>query len=85
MIVDFSRKQQRGYHHINIDGALVASVGSFRYLCVHITEDLTRPVHTGSLVRKAHQCLYDLRGLAAPSNTKKLVLLDSMQPSVQTK
>ena len=63
LIVDFSRKQQRNYTPISIAGTEVERVDCFKYLGVHITEDLTWARHTNSLVKKARQRLYHLRRL----------------------
>ena len=45
LIVDF--RKQRGEHcPITIDRAAVERVTSFKFLCVHIAEDLTWATHT---------------------------------------
>ncbi|KAI3373987.1 hypothetical protein L3Q82_022554, partial [Scortum barcoo] len=62
MIVDF----RRGRHlpsPLYIGGTAVEVVSSFRYLGVHISDDLTWSKNTSCLIRKAHQCLYFLRRL----------------------
>jgi len=41
----------------------VEGVSSFRYLGVHITEDLIWTTHIDTLVRKVRQRLYHLRQL----------------------
>ncbi len=63
LIVDFWKKQGRKYTRLNINGALVERMESFKYLGVHITEDLTWALHTDSAVRKTRQRLFHLRRL----------------------
>ncbi len=41
----------------------VERVNSFKFLCVHITEDLTWSAHTDAVLKKAHQRLFFLRRL----------------------
>ncbi|KAM9411693.1 uncharacterized protein ACWYII_026277 [Salvelinus alpinus] len=62
MIVDF-RKQQREHPPppIHIDGTVVERVESFKFLSVHITDKLNWSNHTDSVVKKAQQCLFNLR------------------------
>jgi hypothetical protein len=48
-IVDF-RKQQRDNAPIHIDGTAVEKVESFKFLSVHITDDLKWSTHTDSVV-----------------------------------
>ena len=62
LIVDFS-KQQREHPPIHIDGTAVEKVVSFKFLCVHITDHLKWSTHTDSVVKKAQQCLFNLRRL----------------------
>ena len=60
MIVDF-RKQQRVHPPIHINGTAVEKVESFKFLGVHITDKLKWTTHTDSVVKKAHQSLFNLR------------------------
>jgi len=53
----------RTYTPLGINGTAVGRVSSFRYLGVHITEDLTWITHIDTQVRKAQQHLYHLRQL----------------------
>ena len=62
MIVDF-RKGGNTPPPIYIGGAAVEAVFSFKYLGVHITDNPTWSNNTVSIVKKAHPCLYFLRGL----------------------
>ena len=62
MIVDF-RKQPREHSTIHIEGTAVEKVGSFMFLCVHITDKLKWFTHTDSVVKKAQQRLFNLRWL----------------------
>ncbi|KAI5607308.1 hypothetical protein C0J50_7060 [Silurus asotus] len=63
LIVDFSTKQERSYQPLNICRTPVERVDSFRYLGVHITQDLSWSCHINTLVKKARQRLYHLRRL----------------------
>ncbi|KAK1802684.1 hypothetical protein P4O66_004184 [Electrophorus voltai] len=63
LIVECSRKQERHYQPMRISGTMVERVDSFRYLGVHISQDLSWSRHTNSLVKKARQRLYHLRCL----------------------
>jgi hypothetical protein len=67
MVVDFS-KQQREHPPIHIDGTVVEKVESFKILCVLITDKLKWSTHIDCVVKKAQQCLFNLRRL------KKFVL-----------
>ena len=62
MIVNF-RKQQREHPPIHINGTTVEKVESFKFLRVHITDKLKWSTHTDSVVKKAQQCLFNLRRL----------------------
>ncbi|KAK3570560.1 hypothetical protein QTP86_022510 [Hemibagrus guttatus] len=61
LIVDFSTKQERNYQALIINGSPVERVDSFRYLSVHIMQDLSWSCDVNNLVKKARQCLYHLR------------------------
>ncbi|KAI5109546.1 gastrula zinc finger protein XlCGF28.1-like, partial [Silurus meridionalis] len=69
LIMDFSTKRERSYQPLNICGTPVERVDSFRYLGVHITQDLswsynlTWSLNTSSITKKAQQHLYFLRRL----------------------
>ncbi|KAK1802735.1 hypothetical protein P4O66_021277, partial [Electrophorus voltai] len=63
LIVDCSKKQERHYQPVRISGTTVERVDSFRYLGVHISQDLSWSRHTSSLAKKARQRLYHLRHL----------------------
>ncbi|KAK1803537.1 hypothetical protein P4O66_020952 [Electrophorus voltai] len=63
LIVDCSKKQERHYQPVRISGTTVERVDSFRYLGVHISQDLSWSRHTSSLAKKARQRLYHLRRL----------------------
>ncbi|KAK1803589.1 hypothetical protein P4O66_021005 [Electrophorus voltai] len=63
LIVDCSKKQERHYQPVRISGTTVERVDSFRYLGVHISQDLSWSRHTNSLAKKARQRLYHLRRL----------------------
>ncbi len=54
----FRETEQRTHIHHK---TLVELVNSFRFLCVHISEDLTWSAHTDAVLKKAHQRLFFLR------------------------
>jgi len=64
LIVDY-RQSKKDYTHtpIYINGSQVDRVTSFKFLGVHISEDLTWTINTSSLIKKAQQRLYFLRKL----------------------
>ncbi len=62
LVVDF-RRQSREHTPISIDKTPVEQVNSFKFLGVHITEDLTWSAHTDAVLKKAHQRLFFLRRL----------------------
>ena len=66
MIVDFRK---------HIDGTVVERVVSFKFLGIHITDKLNWSTHTDSIVKKAQQCLFNLR------RQKKFSLSPKAQPS----
>ncbi|KAK3507985.1 hypothetical protein QTP70_009352 [Hemibagrus guttatus] len=63
LIVDFSTKQERNYQTPMINESPVERVDSFRYLGVHITQDLSWSCHINTVVKNARQRLYNLRHL----------------------
>ncbi|KAK1795639.1 hypothetical protein P4O66_001136 [Electrophorus voltai] len=63
LIMDCSKKQMWHYQLVRISGTMVERVNSFRYLGVHISQDLSWSCHTNSLAKKACQRLYHLRCL----------------------
>ncbi len=62
LVVDF-RRQSREHTPITIDKTPVEQVNRFKFLGVHITEDLTWSAHTDAVLKKAHQRLFFLRRL----------------------
>ncbi len=62
LVVDY-RRQSREHTPITIDKTPVERVSSFKFLGVHITEDLTWSAHTDAVLKKSHQCLFFLRRL----------------------
>jgi hypothetical protein len=62
LIVDI-RRQQIEHDSIHIDGTTVEKVKSFKFLGVHITDNLKWSTHTDSMVKKAQQHLFNLRRL----------------------
>ncbi|KAI4879285.1 hypothetical protein NFI96_006046 [Prochilodus magdalenae] len=62
----YQRKEDEGDDcglPLHVGGSAVEVVSSYRYLGVHLSNNLTWSNNTSSLVRKAHQQLYFLRGL----------------------
>ncbi len=57
------RRQSREHTPITIDKTPVERVSSFKFLGVHISEDLTWSAHTDAVLKKAHQRLFFLRRL----------------------
>ncbi len=62
LVVDY-RRQSREHTPITIDKTPVERVTSFKFLGVHITEDLTWSAQTDAVLKKAHQRLFFLRRL----------------------
>ncbi|KAK1783993.1 hypothetical protein P4O66_004506 [Electrophorus voltai] len=67
LIVDCSKKQERHYQPVRISGTTVERVDSFRYLGVHISQDLSWSRHTNSLAKKRLYHLRRLRDFRLPS------------------
>ncbi|XP_071058133.1 uncharacterized protein [Pseudochaenichthys georgianus] len=63
LIVDYRKQQREEHAPIAINGTTVERISSFRFLCVHITEDLTWTHHTNTITKKAEQRLFFLRRL----------------------
>ncbi len=59
----FQETEQRTHTHLHRQRHLWSGVNSFKFLCVHITEDLTWSAHTDAVLKKAHQRLFFLRRL----------------------
>ncbi len=55
--------EQRTHTHHHRQDNLWSGVTSFKFLGVHITEDLTWSAHTDAVLKKAHQRLFFLRRL----------------------
>ena len=62
LIVDF-RRTKREHAPIHIGGVEVERVSDFKFLGMHISEDLKWSTHTTHVVKKAQQRLYCLRRL----------------------
>ena len=62
LIVDF-RRPRREHTPIYIDGVAVERVSQFKFLGMHIDDDLKWTTHTTHVVKKAQQRLYCLRRL----------------------
>ncbi len=62
LVVDF-RRQSKEHTPITINKTPVERVNSFKFLGIHITENLTWSAHTDAVLKKAHQRLFFLRRL----------------------
>ena len=62
------------YNPLLIEGAPVERVSSFKYLGVHISEDLSWTVHTDTVVKKARQRLYHLRQLSRFKVSQRILI-----------
>ncbi|KAI3370828.1 hypothetical protein L3Q82_007354 [Scortum barcoo] len=54
LIVDFRRRQREEHAPLSINGTTVERVNSFRFLGVHISEDLTWTHHTDFVTKVSH-------------------------------
>ncbi|KAI3369716.1 hypothetical protein L3Q82_024557, partial [Scortum barcoo] len=63
LIVDFRRRQREEHAPLSINGTTVERVSSFRFLGVHISEDLTWTHHTDFITKSARQRLFFLSRL----------------------
>jgi hypothetical protein len=54
------RKWRAEHAPIHIDGAVVERVEIFKFLCVHITQELTWSTDTHTVVKRARQRLFHL-------------------------
>ncbi|TWW53896.1 hypothetical protein D4764_0015590 [Takifugu flavidus] len=60
----YREEEEDGIHPpIHINGAAVERVSSFKFLGIHLSQDLTWTTNCSSLVKKAHQRLFFLRTL----------------------
>ena len=62
MIVDY-RKKRTEHAPILIDGAVVEQVESFKFLGIHINNELEWSKHTKTVVKRARQSLFTVRKL----------------------
>uniref|UniRef100_A0A3B3BRH8 Reverse transcriptase domain-containing protein n=1 Tax=Oryzias melastigma TaxID=30732 RepID=A0A3B3BRH8_ORYME len=72
MIVDM-RRERSPHQPLFIRGLEVERVSSFKYLGVHLSQDLTWTLNTTQLVKKAHQRLYFLRRLRKFGMSSKIL------------
>ncbi|KAM7379021.1 hypothetical protein PAMP_017842 [Pampus punctatissimus] len=63
IIMDYRKTKPDMHTPVHINGTEVERVSSFKFLGVHISEDLTWTLNTSTLVKKAHQRLFFLRRL----------------------
>ncbi|KAI3364660.1 hypothetical protein L3Q82_011442 [Scortum barcoo] len=74
LIVDFRRRQREEHAPLSINGTTVERVNSFRFLGVHISEDLTWTHHTDFITKSARQRLFFLRRLLEAQHGLKVTL-----------
>ena len=74
IIVDFRKKKNGTVSPLLIDGGCVERVASFRFLGVHIQEDLSWGANTKAIIKKAQQRLYFLRVLKQYRTRRELLL-----------
>uniref|UniRef100_A0A9J7ZPA0 Reverse transcriptase domain-containing protein n=1 Tax=Cyprinus carpio carpio TaxID=630221 RepID=A0A9J7ZPA0_CYPCA len=60
MIVDYRKSQREGHIPIHINGEIVETVKSYKFLGIHISEDLSWSIHSETIVRTTCQRLYFL-------------------------
>ncbi len=63
-IIDFRKKEMKTHTPVNISGAKVEQVNSFRFLGISITENLPWTTNLSTLVKKAQKQQYFLRKLS---------------------
>ncbi|KAI4873926.1 hypothetical protein NFI96_030144 [Prochilodus magdalenae] len=63
VIVDFRKSRNQAHTPIHISRVEVECVSNFKFLGVHISEDLTWSLNSSTMVKKAQQRLYFLRSL----------------------
>uniref|UniRef100_A0A3B3IGF0 Reverse transcriptase domain-containing protein n=1 Tax=Oryzias latipes TaxID=8090 RepID=A0A3B3IGF0_ORYLA len=73
MIVDMRKERRNPHQPLLIRGLEVERVSSFRYLGVHLSQDLTWTLNTSQLVKKAHRRLYFLRRLRRFGMSSKIL------------
>ena len=66
MVVDF-RRTQRDHKLLDIHGSPLEFVKNTKFLGVHLAENITWSLNTGSTVKKAQQRLHVLRRLPPPT------------------
>ncbi|KAI3362648.1 hypothetical protein L3Q82_001632 [Scortum barcoo] len=74
LIVDFRRRQREEHAPLSINGTTVERVNSFRFLGVHISEDLTWTHHTDFITKSARQRLFFLRRLRRLNMDSRITL-----------
>ncbi|KAI4895335.1 hypothetical protein NFI96_000692 [Prochilodus magdalenae] len=82
LITDF-RKGERTNTPLNIGGTLLKRVSSFKFLGVHLAEDLTWTLNTSHIIRKAQQRLHFLRRLSRVS-LPQLLLCNFYRSTVES-
>ena len=82
LIVNY-RKRRAEQAPINIDGAEVDRIESFKFLGVHITNRLSRSKHTRTVVKRAREHLFPFRRLKrfgmGPKILKKVIQLQHLE------
>ena len=63
MVVDYRRQQEEEHAPLHINGSEVERVSCFRFVGVHISNDLSWSAHTDKVVKGARKRLFFLRRL----------------------
>lgn len=74
IIMDFRKSKKTHHTELCIGGEEVERVSSFKFLGVHISEDLTWSLNTSSLIKKAQKRLFFLRTLRRNRLPQKLLI-----------
>merc|ERR1711895_312881 len=74
LIIDFRRKNKTDMQPLVINGEEVEIASNFRFLGVHLDDDLSWSTNTAAIIKKAHQRLYFLRVLRKNNLSRELML-----------
>ena len=74
LIIDFRRKKKTDIQPLVINGEEVEIASNFRFLGVHLDDDLSWSTNTSAIIKKAHQRLYFLRVLRKNNLSRELMM-----------
>ncbi|KAK0140100.1 hypothetical protein N1851_022986 [Merluccius polli] len=74
LIIDFRRKKKTDIQPLVINGDEVKITSNFRFLGVHLDNDLSWSTNTSAILKKAHQRLYFLRVLRKNNLSRELMV-----------